>query len=97
MYSHACIYREREDLSLQTSMQDQVFQFSHWTSVTVHVIVYKLLKIYCINSSMQNRAILSKLLFLDPAITYATMKDSTHGHGRRHQHFFKLIAKYVLF
>ena len=31
---------------------------------------------------MQNRAILSKLLFLDPAITYATMKDSTHGHGR---------------
>ena len=54
--------RDRKDLSLETSIEDQVFQVCHWTSVKVHVIVYNLLKIYCINSNMQNRAILSKTI-----------------------------------
>jgi hypothetical protein len=83
MYSH--IYRalEREDLSLETSMQDKVFQLCHCTSaVKVHVIEYNLLKIYCINSNMQNRAILSKTTVVSRPCYYmhATMKDSVSTH-----------------
>jgi hypothetical protein len=66
MYSHIYRAREREDLSLETSMQDQVCQLCHWTSVKVHVVVYNLLMIYCINSNMQNRAILSKTIVSRP-------------------------------
>jgi hypothetical protein len=52
--------------SIRPCMQDQVFKFCHCTSVKVHVIVYNLLKIYCINSNMQKRAILSKTIVSRP-------------------------------